>query len=111
MIYIYSIILAAVQALTEFLPISSSGHLLIVQKIIHSPLLDSLTFDVILHFGTFLAALFYFWPEVVKLVKGFFQSIFCRGITSDFYRQLPWFLIVATLPAALVGYFFGSWLE
>lgn len=109
--YIYSIILAAVQAITEFLPISSSGHLVIFHRFLDSKLLDNLAFDVMLHAGTFLAVLIYFWPDVVNLVKGFFATIFRGGLTHDFNRQLPWLLIVGTLPAALVGFFLGGFIE
>ena len=109
--YIYSIILATVQAITEFLPISSSGHLIILHKVISSELLDSLAFDVILHAGTLLAVLIYFKRDVANIVKGFFLTIFKGGITYEFNRQLPWLLIIGTVPAALVGYFFGGYIE
>ena len=109
--YIYSIILSIVQAITEFLPISSSGHLVIIHQLIDSDLLNSLTFDVILHAGTFLAVLIYFWRDVIKIIKGFFITIFRFKITTDFNQQLPWLLIIGTIPAALIGYFFGNFIE
>jgi len=67
--YIYSIILAIVQAVTEFLPISSSGHLVILHQVLKSDLLGSLTFDVILHAGTLLAVVIYFWRDIVAMAS------------------------------------------
>ncbi|MCX6786076.1 MAG: undecaprenyl-diphosphate phosphatase [Candidatus Komeilibacteria bacterium] len=109
--YIYSIVLGAVQAITEFLPISSSGHLIIFHQFLKSPLLDSAAFDVMLHAGTLLAALIYFWPEIKKIFIGFFQTIGRFKISTDFNQQLPWLLIVGSVPAALVGYFFNDFIE
>ena len=109
--YINSIILGLVQAITEFLPISSSGHLVIFHRFMDSKLLNSLTFDVMLHGGTLLAVLIYFWQEVVNIIKNFFLTLFRFKITHDFRQQLPWFLIIATVPAALLGYFFDDFIE
>ncbi|MFA6304973.1 MAG: undecaprenyl-diphosphate phosphatase [Patescibacteria group bacterium] len=109
--YLYSIILGATQALTEFLPISSSGHLVILHRLIKSDLLDSLTFDVILHAGTLIATLFYFRRTVGQLIGNFFKTIFSFKITHNFNEQLPWLLIIGAIPAALVGFFYGDLIE
>ena len=109
--YINSIIFGAIQSLTEFLPISSSGHLIIFHEVIKSELLNSITFDVILHGGTLLAVIIYFWQDVVKLVKGFFNSIFRRNLVSDSYQRLSWLIIIGTVPAASVGYYFNDLIE
>lgn len=109
--YIYSIILAAVQALTEFLPISSLGHLLILHRVLKSDLINHLTFDVILHGGTLLAVVIYFWQDILKIVSGFFRSIARRRISADFNEQLPYLLIIGALPALAIGYFFDSLIE
>ena len=109
--YIYSIILAIVQAVTEFLPISSSGHLVILHQVLKSDLLGSLTFDVILHAGTLLAVVIYFWRDIVAMAKGFFRTVARRKISPDIAEQLPYWLIIGTLPALLVGYFFDSLIE
>ncbi len=106
--YIYSIILGLVQALTEFLPISSSGHLVILHRLIDSPLLDSLTYDVILHAGTLVATLLFFKNEVTRLIRGFFKSLFSLKITHNFDEQLPWLILAGSVPAGLAGYFFGE---
>jgi len=128
--YIYSIILGAVQAITEFLPISSSGHLIVMHQFLQSAWLDSLTFDVMLHAGTLLALLVYFWQDLLKIIKGFFRSLNhflsassprARALESrarpngnlkdDFDQRLAWLIIIGTLPAAVIGFFFGDAIE
>lgn len=111
MLYIYSIILGIVQALTEFLPVSSSGHLLILHQFIPAPLLNNLTFDVILHGGTFLAIAIYFWPDIIKIIRGLFLSVKEKNIRGDYQQRLPWLIIVGTLPAVLIGFFFTDLIE
>jgi len=103
--YIYSIVLAIVQAVTEFLPISSSGHLVIVHQLIPSELLNNLSFDVVLHFGTLVALVIYFWQDLIRIAKGFFS----RQKNSD--RYLGWMLIIGILPALIIGYFFEDFIE
>lgn len=109
MLYFYSILLSAVQALTEFLPISSSAHLLIFHAIIKEPVLNTLAFDVILHTGTFFAVLIYFWPEVKKII--FVVFLPQRDENTALSRRLGWQVIVSAAPAALAGYFFGDFIE
>lgn len=109
--YIYSIVLGLVQALTEFLPISSSGHLVILHRLIDSPLLNSLTYDVILHAGTLVATLLFFKNEAARLIRGLFRSLFRLKITHNFDEQLPWLILVGAIPAAAAGYFFGDLIE
>jgi len=70
----YSILAGVIQGLTEFLPISSSGHLVIIHRLLPYDLGDEVTFDVILHAGTLLALVFYFWTDIVSLTKSFFKS-------------------------------------
>jgi len=106
-----SIILGLVQGITEFLPISSSAHLLIFHNFWESSLENSLTFDVFLHFGTLLALIIYFFKDIIQLIKGFFASIFRNNFRKKFEQRLSWFLLVATIPAGLVGYFFGDFIE
>jgi undecaprenyl-diphosphatase len=107
--YFYSIVLGAVQAITEFLPISSSGHLIIVHQIIPSKSLDNLSFDVMLHLGTLVALGAYFWHDLVHLIRDFFWLIIKKQKTA--YSQLAVFIIIATLPALIIGYFFGDLVE
>lgn len=96
------IVLAIVQGLTEFLPISSSAHLILV------PLLtgwrdQGLAFDVAVHVGTLFAVCFYFRQELLRIQAGFWRSV--QGRPSRFYSKLAWQLIIASFPIALIGWF------
>ncbi|MCJ7597025.1 MAG: undecaprenyl-diphosphate phosphatase [Methyloceanibacter sp.] len=95
------IVLAIVQGITEFLPISSSGHLILVPALTGWPDQGQLT-DVMTHFGTLLAVLIYFWRDVLGMIKGGFELL--RGKLTDEGR-LALYIIVATIPAVLFGVF------
>jgi undecaprenyl-diphosphatase len=115
MTVIQAIILGIVQGLTEFLPISSSGHLILVpwlfnwHFLLDNPGLNK-TFDVALHLGTFVAVLVYFWREVGKLIAAWVRSIGRRSL-ADPMAKLAWLLIVSTVPAAIVGVALESFIE
>jgi len=111
MLYFYSVIFGIIQGLTEFLPISSSGHLAILHQLLDLKLSDSLAFDVALHLGTFLALLIYFWPEVMKLIGGFFRSLYKWQLKEDFNERLVWLILVASVPVFVVGVLGGDALE
>ncbi len=87
MTIIQAIILGIVQGLTEFLPISSSGHLLLVpwlfnwHFLLENPDLNK-TFDVALHLGTFVAVVIYFWREVGRLISAWVRSISRRSLAD-----------------------------
>ncbi len=108
-----SIILGIIQGLTEFIPISSSAHLIIVPWLFGwtDPALTSLPFDVSLHLGTRLAVLLYFWADWVCLVRAWVASIRERRINPDPERRLIWFLIVGCIPGAVVGFLAESKIE
>lgn len=102
-----AIILGIIQGLTEFLPISSSGHLLIAHELWglgagQSPD-QELTFDVALHAGTLTAILIYFWRDIVALIKAALASLRERSLAGDPMRRLSWFILLATIPAAGTG--------
>jgi len=115
MTIIQAIILGIVQGLTEFLPISSSGHLILVpwlfnwHFLLDNPDLNK-TFDVALHLGTFVAVLVYFWREVGKLIAAWVRSIGRRSL-ADPMAKLAWLLLVSTIPAAIVGVALESFIE
>lgn len=97
--------LGLVQGLTEFLPISSSAHLIIVPWLFgwDNRALNSIQFDVALHMGTLLAVLVYFAPDWRRLIAAFVRSVLERRIGSDPDRRLVWYIVFATVPAFLVG--------
>jgi undecaprenyl-diphosphatase len=96
---ISSIIIAIVQGLTEWIPVSSSGHLVLAEKLLGVQN-ASLMFDVALHFGTLMAVFVYFGSDIVDIVK----DLFSRKFKSENGR-LGILIIIATIPAALVGFF------
>lgn len=109
-----AIVLGLVQGITEFAPVSSSGHLILVPwlfgwTIVQDPALNK-TFDVALHMGTLLGALIYFWSDVVRYVKAWFTSIRRRSIGSV-DEKLAWALVIGTIPGALAGALFESTIE
>jgi undecaprenyl-diphosphatase len=97
-----AVILGIVQGLGEFLPISSSAHLVLVPWVMgwKDP---GLAFDVALHWGTLVAVLFVFWRDWLVLVKAGLASLVERRLAGDPKRQLFWALLVATVPGALLG--------
>jgi len=108
------IILGIVQGLTEFLPVSSSAHLIFVQEFfgINN---SSIAFDVLLHLGTLVAVIGYFFKDIIEMIKAFFSSIvdifrgrFKEGFREDPYKKLVWMVIIGTIPAGIVGIAFND---
>ncbi|MCL5292253.1 MAG: undecaprenyl-diphosphate phosphatase, partial [Actinobacteria bacterium] len=103
---LHAIILGAVQGLGEFLPISSSGHLVLVPWLFkfHDALSqsDRLAFDVALHFGTAMAVLLFFRTDFVRLIKAFFSSVKKKSAsTAD--EKFAWYLLIGSIPGGIVG--------
>lgn len=101
--FLRAVALGIVQALTEFLPISSSAHLLLVRDWIGLRSVDGLTFDVALHVGTLAALLAYFSRDLRSLSKGWRASLnLPRALWAGEHR-LPWYILAGTVPAMIVG--------
>lgn len=108
---IQGIIIGIVQGLTEFLPVSSSAHLVFIQNILGVE--SSLAFDTFLHLGSLLAVLWFFRADIIKMIQSWLGSIgdiiqgrFKEGFYEDPYKRLAWYVILATIPVALVGVLF-----
>lgn len=95
---IASLIVAIVQGFSEWLPISSSGHLVLIERILDFN--GGFKFDVALHFGTLMAVFVYFGEDIIEIVRAVFS-----GNWKSEKAKLGFFVIIATIPAALVGFF------
>lgn len=110
-----ALLLGIVQGLTEFLPISSSGHLIVVPWLQEYTFLQrneafNKTFDVALHIGTLLAVVVYFRRELLGMARGFLRSVRRRSI-GDGDELLAWVVVVATIPAVIVGGLGENWID
>ncbi|MCK5211331.1 undecaprenyl-diphosphatase UppP [Candidatus Parcubacteria bacterium] len=92
--YIVAIIFGITQGITEFIPVSSSGHLVILHDLFTLPIKNDLVFDVVLHLATILAVLIYFWRDIVLIIK----NLLARK------DKIAWYIIIATIPAAIIGF-------
>ena len=108
-----AIILGIIQGATEFIPISSSAHLILVPWLFGwtDPALSSLAFDVSLHLGTLVAVLVFFASDWIRLVKAGWQSIKERKIGSDPDRKQAWFVVIGTIPGGIAGILFEKKIE
>jgi undecaprenyl-diphosphatase len=105
---VQAIVLAIVQGLSEFLPISSSGHLILIPHVFGWPD-QGLAFDVAVHLGTLIALLLYFRRQLATMATAWFDSVFRRRQTAD--SRLAWQILVATIPVGLVGLAGGDFIE
>lgn len=105
-----ALFLGIIQGITEFLPISSSGHLIVAEQYMHLPVADLQSFDVAVHFGTLLTILVYFRKDIGKLLVAFGQMIAKKSPDKE-EKKLIGYLILGTIPAVLVGLFFNDFLE
>lgn len=110
MTLLQAVILGVVQGLGEFLPISSSAHLVIMPWLFNFPD-PGLTFDVALHIGTLISLLVYFWKDWINLTKAFFRSLTKKPSAYDLQEKMIWFLIIGTIPAAVAGVFLEDYAE
>ena len=110
---IQALVMGIVQGLTEFLPISSSGHLILVPWFFgwHDPFLNSLAYSVMLHMGTLVALLLYFWRDWLRLIPAGLVTLRDRSFRGDPDRKMAWLLVVATIPAVIVGPLFSDTVE
>lgn len=104
------IILGIIQGIAEFLPISSSAHLIIFRDLFgigsYIPNNVAFSFDIALHFGTLLAIIVFFYKDFINIIK--------KGVTKGLKDQdgkILWYLVIATIPAALVGFLFEDLVE
>ncbi|MEW6049652.1 MAG: undecaprenyl-diphosphate phosphatase [Candidatus Zixiibacteriota bacterium] len=104
MTYFDAAVLGIVQGLTEFLPVSSSGHLVLAEALLHVKK-PGVTLEVMVHLGTLVAVIIYFWKQLWRLMKALFKRTMARE------RALILYLIVGTIPAGLAGILLKDFFE
>ncbi|MBA3236033.1 MAG: undecaprenyl-diphosphatase UppP [Chloroflexi bacterium] len=112
-ILVQALIMGIVQGLTEFLPVSSSGHLIVVPYLFgwRDPFITSIAFSVMLHAGTLAALLIFFRADWLRLVPAGLAAARDRSFGADPDRRLAWLLVAATIPAAIAGFLFNDIVE
>lgn len=110
---VQAIVLGIVQGLTEFLPVSSSGHLIVIPALLgwDDPFIDSLAFSVMLHVATLIALLLYFRADWRRLIPAGLAAIRDRSFRGEPDRKLAWLLAASTVPAVIVGVLFNDVIE
>lgn len=110
MTYIHAIILGAVQGLTEFLPISSSGHLLLVRDVLHLPLIGTLTFDAVLQCATVLAIVLYFAKDLWSIASASVRYVVGKEVSLK-EKIYIWAIVLGTVPAIIFGLLLESTMD
>lgn len=105
---LHIIVLALIQGVTEFLPISSSGHLILPSGLLGWPK-QGLAFDVAVHIGTLVAVVGYFRHDIINMSHAWCLSTFKQRHTDN--SRIAWFVILATIPAGLIGLLFADYIE
>ncbi|MFC1662864.1 undecaprenyl-diphosphatase UppP [Patescibacteria group bacterium] len=100
---IEAIIFGVVQGITEFVPVSSSGHLVVLHELFSVNGETSLSFDVSLHIGTLFALLVYFRKDLLNILRSFVNG---NRENKDYPKYLAWLLLLGTIPATLIGFFY-----
>lgn len=106
--YLYALIFGVVQGVTEFLPISSSGHLVLLHRLLPFDIGSEMAFDVALHFASLLAVLYFFRSEAMQLLKAWLRSLLGEHSAES---RIAWLILLATIPAGLAGIFLGDVIE
>lgn len=107
------IILGIIQGLTEPLPVSSSGHLLIFRELFNTNMFNDLNFEVLVNFGSFIAILAIFWKDVVRLVTNFFKYIFDKENRKKYYNDFKYcmLIVIGSIPVGIAGLLFKDKIE
>jgi len=113
MTLLQSIILGIIQGLTEFIPISSSAHLVITPYLLrwHIPTQEGFIFDILVQLGTLLAVIIYFRKELYQIIASMISGLLRRHPLQDPMARLGWLLVLATIPALIAGLLFKDQLE
>ena len=105
-----AVVLGVVQGLTEFLPISSSAHILVLSQLLgwEDP---GAAFTAVTQIGTELAVIVFFWRDIVRIVGTWARSLVNRDLRSNIDARMGWYIIIGTIPIAVLGLAFSSQIE
>lgn len=108
-----AIILGIIEGITEFLPISSTGHLAIAQKLMGMPLEDPsiVAFTAVIQLGAILAAIIYFWSDISRVLAAWWRGLWNKRARRQFDYKYGWAIIVGSVPIAVVGILFKDEIE
>lgn len=110
--WLHALILGLIQGLTEYLPVSSSGHLTIGQELLGVSSEDNLTFDVVVHVATVLSTLVVLWKEIAWVFKGLFRKVERNGeVIGNAQQRYALCILVSMIPVGIVGVFFKDYVE
>jgi undecaprenyl-diphosphatase len=106
-----ALVLGVIQGISEWLPISSSGHLAIAEELLGLPAKENLLFDLFVHLGTLFAVCTYFRKEIVRIVVATFTPKERRGSQEEALRMLGLLILVATVPIAVLGVLVSGYIQ
>lgn len=113
MTFFQAFILGIIQGLTEFLPISSSAHLVLAPYFFgwQFPIEQVFPFDVLVQIGTLAAVIIYFWKDLLSIGRAFLSGLIQRQPFKEPHSRLGWYILLATLPAGVIGLLFDDLVE
>jgi len=111
--WLHAVLLGIVEGITEFLPVSSTGHLNIVEKLLGYKIDDAgmTAFTAVIQVGAILAAVVYFWSDIVRIVTAWLKGLANRGVRGDPDYTLGWGIILGSIPVAVVGLALKDFIE
>jgi len=111
--WLHAVILGIIEGITEFLPVSSTGHLNIVEKLLDYDINDKgiTAFTAVIQIGAILAAVIYFWSDIVRIVTAWFKGLRSKSARSDPDYTLGWGIILGSIPVAAVGLVLKDFIE
>ncbi len=110
--FIQAVILGIIQGLTEFIPVSSTAHLLIAQNFMGIPADDAaFAFAVIIQLGTLVSLAVFYWKDLLDILNGVLKGIFNRAASGEPASRLGWYVLLASIPALAIGYLLRDLVE